>query len=157
MSTYLTEKLYIVKVHKPVSIVYHKSFSIREIDETAHLLLEAVNIVLDGFFCQHLTHIGPSGRVTDHSCSAAEKGDRTVSCHLQSLHQAKSHEVTYMKAVCCRVKANIECGFPVIYHLFDLVFVCNLCDQATCFQFFPNCHCSFLLYSHIKNARFLSV
>jgi hypothetical protein len=157
VSAYLTEKLYIVKVHKPVRIVYHKCFSIRKIDKTAHLLFKTVNIMLDGFLGQHLTHIRSSGRVTDHTSTTAKKGNRAVACHLQSLHQAKSHEVSYMKAVCCRVKADIKCSFTIVYHLFDLVFICNLRDQATCFQFFPNCHCSFLLYSHIKNARFLSV
>ena len=53
--------------------------------------------------------------------------------------------MSYMKAVCCRVKANIKSCFSLVYHFFDFFLICNLRNEATGFQFFPNCHCHFLL------------
>ena len=38
--------------------------------------------------------------------------------------------MTYMKAVCGRVKTDIENGFSFIDQFFDLFFVCNLGDQV---------------------------
>ena len=145
MCSYIAKHIYIVQIQKPVSIVDHQCFTIGEIDETGHLFLEAVNVVLDGFFCHHLTHICSSGRVTDHTGTAAEKCDRTVACHLKTFHQAECHKMSYMKTVCCRVKANVEGCLSVIYHFFDLVFICYLGNQASRLKFFPYCHNMFLL------------
>ena len=39
--------------------------------------------------------------------------------------------MTYMKAVCGRVKTDIENGFSFIDQFFDLFFVCNLGDQTS--------------------------
>ena len=140
MRAYIAKQIYIIKIQKPVCIVDHQCFTIGKIDETGHLFLEAVNIVLDGFFGHHLTHICSSGRITDHTGTAAEKCNRAVACHLQTFHQAECHEMSYMKAVCGRVKADIESSFTVVYHFFDLIFVCYLGNQASRLQFFPYCH-----------------
>ena len=48
--------------------------------------------------------------------------------------------MTYMKAVCGRVKTDIENGFSFIDQFFDLFFVCNLGDQASGYSFFINLH-----------------
>ena len=60
MSSYITKQIYIVQVQKPVSIVDHQCLAIGKVDEAGHLFLEAVNVVLDGFFCHHLTHVSSS-------------------------------------------------------------------------------------------------
>ena len=39
--------------------------------------------------------------------------------------------MTYMKAVCGRVKTDIENSFSFVDQFFDLFFVCNLGDQAS--------------------------
>ena len=108
--------------------------------------------MLDGFLGQHLTHIGSSGWVTDHTGSAAKKGDWSVSCHLKTLHQAKCHEMSYMKAVCGRVKSDVEGSLTVVYHFLNLIFVSYLGDQPSGFQFFPNCHVIFLLNKKIPGS-----
>ena len=59
------------------------------------------------------------------------QGDRLVACHLQTFHQAQCHEMSYMKAVCGRVKTDIENGFSFVDQFFDLFFVCNLGDQTS--------------------------
>ena len=42
-----------------------------------------------------------------------------------------SHEVSYMKAVCGRVKTNVKSSFSVVDQIFDLCFVSYLGDQAS--------------------------
>jgi len=75
----------------------HKSLALRKINELAHLLFEALTVVLNGFNSHHLTHISSARGVTDHSGTAADKNNRLVACHLKSLHKAKCHKVTYVK------------------------------------------------------------
>ena len=87
--------------------------------------------MLDRLRCQHLAHIRTSGRIADHAGAAAKYCDRLVACHLQTFHQAQCHEMTYMKAVCGRVKTDIENSFSFVDQFFDLFFVCNLGDQAS--------------------------
>ena len=50
-----------------------------------HLLFEAVAVVLNGFRCHHMTHIGKSGWITDHSGTATDQCDRSVSGHLKKM------------------------------------------------------------------------
>ena len=65
--------------NKPIGIVYQHCLAFSEIDETAHLLFETVYVVLNGLRCHHQTHIGTSGRITDHGCTAADQRDWLVS------------------------------------------------------------------------------
>ena len=64
---------------------------------------------------------------------------------LQTLHQAKCHEVSDMKAVCGRVKADVKRRLSVVYEITDLFFICYLCNQSSCDKFVVNLHdvCSF--------------
>ena len=74
----LPKQLYVIQIEQPVCIVDEKRFVIGKIDETAHLLFEAVNIVLNLFRCQHFPHIRFAGRIPDHTGAAAQKGDGLV-------------------------------------------------------------------------------
>ena len=140
---YLAEKLHVVEVEKPLGVVDHKSLAVREVDKTAHLLFEALDVVLNLFLCEHLAHIGTSRGVADHAGAAAEKRDRLVACHLQTLHKAERHKVTYVKAVGCGVKADIKYRLAGIYQFSDFFFVCYLSNQTSCNEF--------LIYSHQSN------
>ena len=137
---YLAEKLYVVEVEQPLGVVNHQSLAVGEVDKTAHLLLEALYVVLDLFLCEHLAHIGTSRRVADHACAAAEKRDRLVACHLQTLHQAERHEVAYVKAVGRGVKADIKYRLACVDQFSYFFFVCYLSNQTSCNEF--------LIYSH---------
>ena len=136
----LPKEIHIIQVKQPVSVIDHECFSVGEVDKTAHLDLEAIDIVLNCLFCEDLSQILTTGRIADHSCSASKKRDRLIAGHLKSLHKAQRHEMTYMKAVCRRVKADIESCLSVIQHIPYLIFVCDLRKQASCFQFFVNLH-----------------
>ena len=92
------------------------------------------------FSGQHLSHIGSSAGITDHGCTAADQCDRLISCHLQSLHQGQRHKMTRRQAVCSTVKADVKGCFSVVDHFTDLFFICHLCKQAPCLQFFINSH-----------------
>ena len=96
--------------------------------------------MLDVLSCHHLSHIGSAGGVADHSGTSADKDNRLVACHLESLHKAKSHKVTNVERVRSGVKANVERGFAVIDHFLDFVFVCYLGDKASGNEFFINLH-----------------
>ena len=96
--------------------------------------------MLDCLRCHHLTHICSSGWITDHSCSSTDQCDWFISCFLQTFHQTQCHEMSYVKAVCCRVKSDVECSLSIVDQVFDPVFVCYLCDQTSCNEFFINSH-----------------
>ena len=143
---YLAKQLYIIQLQQPVCIVYHQGLVIAEINKFAHLYLEAVTVVLNHLRSHHLTHIGTSGRISDHSCSAANQGDGLISCHLQTLHQAKSHEMTNMQTVCSRIETNVESCLSFIYHFFDFFFICNLGNQTAGYQLVITSHVCFLSF-----------
>ena len=107
----LTQQLYIVKVKQPISIVGNDSLALAEVDETAHLLLEAGNVVRDEFRSQHLAHFVLAAGVANHAGAAAKQHDRTVTSSLHMAHHHQRDEVTNMQAVGGRVEANIEGNF----------------------------------------------
>ena len=82
----LTQQFNIVQVKQPVGIVYHDGFVIGKVDKTAHLNLEAFNVVIDDLFRHHRAHVGSAGRIADHAGSTAEQGNRFIPCLLQTLH-----------------------------------------------------------------------
>src|SRR5699024_2877845 len=137
-----TEKLDIVQIKQPVSIVHHKRFSLREIDKLAHLLLKAVTVVLNLFRCHHTSHICSSGRITDISCSSSDQGDRLISRFLKAFHKTQRHKMPYMKAVSSRIKSDIEYRFPVIHQFSDFFLIRHLGDQSSRLKFFINSHLS---------------
>ena len=91
-------------------------------------------------FCEHFAHICFAGGVTDKTCTAAEEGDRLVACELHTLHKAESHEMSYMKAVCGGVKADIECCLAVVDKIGYLLFICKLREKSAALEFFKYCH-----------------
>ena len=103
---------------------------IGEIDKTAHLDLKAIAVVLNGLRRHHLTHIRAAGRISDHTGAAADESDRLIARLLKPFHQTERHKMTYVKAVCRRVKTDIKYGLAVVYHFSDLFFICDLCDQS---------------------------
>ena len=153
MRTHLAQELNIVEVEQPVSVVDHEGFAVREIDKAAHLLLKTVDIVLDRLLCEHLAKIRSAGRITDHACAAAEKGDRLVAGHLKPLHEAERHKVSYMKAVRSGIETDIESSLSGINEFPDLLFICHLRDQAARLQFFINLHYLLLLLKILPAVR----
>ena len=150
VGTHLPQEFHIVQVKEPVGIVDHDGLVIGKVDKTAHLNLEAVNVVLDDLFCHHGAHIRPPGGVTHHARSSAQKSDRLVAGLLQALHQAQGHKVAHMEAVGGRVKPDVEGGLPVVDQVSYFCLIGNLGDQASGAEFFKNSHCvdtsSFLLF-----------
>jgi len=147
----LAKQLNVVQVQQPIGVVDHAGFAIAKLDELLHLALEAICVVIDVFLSEHLTHIGTTGGVTDHGGAAADEGDRLVAGHLQALHKAKSHEVTYMQAVCGTVKTNVEGCVTGIDKIGNLFLVSYLGNKTAGNEFFINSHFSF---SYIQNFIF---
>ncbi len=133
MRSDITKYLKVVQIQKPVCVVNKKSLSFGEIDETGHLLFEALNIVSDGFGRHHFSHVGFSGWVTNHSGTATNQSDWLVACHLETLHKAKGHEVAYMKAVSGWVETDVEGCLSVVDEIGYKRLVGYLGNQPTCF------------------------
>ena len=151
------EQFDIVQVKEPVRVVYHERLAFGKVDEFAHLLLEAVAVVLDLLRSHHAPHIRSSGRVADVAGSAADQGDRLVARLLETLHQAQRHKMPYVKAVRRRVEPDIEYRFPGIDQFTDLLLICHLCDQASRLKFFIDSHLSFSPFANISFHPRLSV
>ena len=129
--SHFAEQLHIVEAQKPIGIVHHHCFVLTELNEVFHLPLETGGIVVDIFLGQHLPHICTAGRISDHSSTPADEGNRFVPCHLQALHQRQRHKMSRCQTVCGAVKADIEHCFPRIDHTLDLFFVGDLGDQTS--------------------------
>lgn len=127
---HLAEELDVVQSQEPLGVVHHHGLALGEIDETAHLLLEAVAVVLDDLWGHHGAHIGTAGGISDHTGAAADQGDGTVARHLQALHQAQGHEMSHMQAVRRGIESDIEYGLTFVDHFFNLFFIRHLGDQA---------------------------
>ena len=87
--------------------------------------------MLNDLFGEHLAHIGSARRVSDHCSAAADKCYGLIARHLQTLHKAKRHKVTDMKAVSRWIETDIENSLSAVYKLSYLLFVSNLRDQAS--------------------------
>ena len=124
------QKLNIIQTQKPLGIVHHEGLSIRKINEPAHLLLKALAVVLDHLRSHHLSHICTARGVSYHACAAADQSDGLIPRHLKALHQAKCHKVAHMEAVRRGIKSDIEHGFSLVHHLFDLFLIGHLGDQS---------------------------
>ena len=140
MRPYISKELDIVKVKKPVGIIYHDSLALAKVYKALHLLLKAITVMLYGLLSHHGTHITPAGRVAYHTGTAAHKCYRLIACHLETLHQAECHKMSHVKAVCSRVKAYIEHSLSFVYHLADFFLVSYLGYQPSCLKFLVNRH-----------------
>ena len=143
MNADITDEFNIIEVAEPVGIVDHQSLVGSEFNEAAHLLLEALAVVVDLLDRHHGPEILSSGRVSDHTGTAADECDRLVAGLLQTLHQKQGHKVTDMKRVGGRVKTNIESRLAVVDQVSDLILVCQLGQKPSCLQFLKNMHVFF--------------
>ena len=89
--------------------------------------------MLNGLRSEHFSHVGLTGGVADHTGSAAEERDGLVACHLEALHQAQSHKMSYVQGVSGGVEADVEGRLAFVYHLLDLFLVGYLRDESACY------------------------
>ena len=75
------------RVKKPISIIDHHSLAFAKFNKSFHLAFKAFCVVVNVFFCKHLSHIGTSRGVAYHCRTAADKSYRGISRHLQTLHK----------------------------------------------------------------------
>ena len=133
LRTDIPHKIDKVQVTEPVAVIDDQRFAIIKIEETGHLLFDAFNIPVNGFHGQHFSHIGFSGRVTNHGCSAAHKRDGLVTRPLHMSHGHDRNIVPDMQAVGGRVKSYIKSGrrFKL---LIQFVLKSHLCNKSAFFQ-----------------------
>ena len=145
MNSDITDKLNVVEIPEPVGVIDHLCLAraLAELDKAAHLLFEALTVVVDRLNRHHRSEIGSSGGISDHSGSAADQRDRLVSGFLQTLHEKKCHKVADMQRICRRVKTDIERRLACVDQLGDFLFIRELGKQSSCLQLFINCHVLF--------------
>ena len=129
----LAQHIDIVELQEPVAVVDHERLAVGKVDEAAHLLFEALTVVLNGLGREHLAHVGLAGGVTDHAGAAAYQCNRLVAGHLHALHQAERHEVPDMEGIGGRVKADVKGRLAVVDEVGDLRFVGRLGNQPAAF------------------------
>ena len=56
----IAKQFYVVEIKKPVRIIHHQRFAVREVNETAHLLFEAVAVMLYLLGRHHVSHVRAS-------------------------------------------------------------------------------------------------
>ena len=118
----IPDKFNIIQIHKPICIIHHQGFGMLlfhgmlffpEFYKAAHLSLKAFTVMFNGFLRHHSAQVTPARRVSYHACASANQCNRLISCHLQTLHQAKRHKMPHMQTVRSGVKTNVE-GCPAV-------------------------------------------
>ena len=147
MSSYLAQEIHIIQIQQPVRVIGQNRVVVVKVDETGQLILETFCIVLDGFLCHDLTHIGLTGGIAYHGGSAAKKGDGAMSCPLHVHHGHDSQEMSCGQAVCSGVKADVKGYFFLSEELSYLLRMGTLLDEAALHEYVINifCHVLFLL------------
>jgi len=126
MHAHLTQKINIIQIQKPVAVIGHDSLSFGKINQAGHLFFETGDIVVDFFFRQHFAHIRLSGRVADHSRSAAEQRDGRVPRSLHMRHDHNLHKVTDMQAVSRRIEPDIKRGSVIVEKILNFLLIRHL-------------------------------
>ena len=133
MHSHIPDELDVVQISEPVRIVHHHSLALAELNKAAHLLFKALAVVVDLLRGHHGPQIAPARGIPDHTRAAPHQGDGPVARHLQTLHQAKRHEMSHMEAVCRGIKTDIESRFSIIDQFLDLLLVRQLGQQPSGF------------------------
>ncbi len=114
--------------------------ALAEVNKALHLTLEAFRVVVDILLCEHLSHIGSAGGISDKRCSAAYERNRLVARELQTLHKRECHEMACGQAVCRAVKADIKRCLAVVDKLLDFRFIGYLGDKPSRDELLINFH-----------------
>ena len=147
---HIAEQFNVIELQQPVGVVDKLCLALAKVDEFAHLLLEAFDVMLNGFGRHHLPEIGSAGRIADHRGAAADKGNRLVARHLKTLHQAERHEVSHVERIRRRVKPDVERRLAVVDKFLDFLFISHLSNQSSGDQFLVDLHCFSLLNSIVQ-------
>ena len=83
---HLAQQIDIVELQEPIGIIEHDRLVLAKLDKALHLALEAFGIVGDILSGEHLSHIGATGGVTNHSGAATNESNGVISRHLQAFH-----------------------------------------------------------------------
>ena len=135
MDAHLPQELHIVELHQPIGIVDHQSPPLGKVNETGHLLLEAVNMMGDDLRGQHAAHIRFAGGIADHTGAAAHQGDGAVPRSLHMRHHHHLHKMPHMQAVRCGIKADVKSDRPLPQQFPYSLFIGGLSDDAPVLQF----------------------
>ncbi len=142
----IADKLNVIEVAEPVGIVDHEGLVGPELDKAAHLLFEALAVVVDLVDSHHAAQVLAAGRISDHASAAAHQGDRFVARLLQPLHQKQGHKMTNVQRIRSGIKSDIKSGLSIVHEITDLVLVRQLGQKPPGLQFLKDFHFDVLLF-----------
>ena len=128
-----------VQVAQPVRVVDDNRLVVGEIKETAHLLLDALDVVVNRLDGHHLAHVGLAGRVADHCRAAAHQRNRAMSRALHVRHRHNRDVMPDVEGIGGRIEADVE-GGRLFELLVQFVFKGGLGNEAAFFQNVKNVH-----------------
>ena len=129
----IAHKLDEVQVAQPVAVIDDDGVSFAEIQETGHLLFDALHVAVNGFRGQHFPHVRLAGGIADHGGSAAHQGNRLMAGPLHMRHRHDRDVMADMQAVRGGIKTDVKYGR--LFQLFvKLVLKRYLRDKSALFQ-----------------------
>ena len=125
------EEVEVAKFFHPVEIIDQNRavFLIVKVDEARHLLLDAVDVVLNRFRRQKFAFVAFAARVADHSGRAADENDRTVPGFLEAAKVHNRDQVPDVQRVRRRVETAVN-GSRLFEEKRAELFVGDLVQQA---------------------------
>ena len=130
----LAQEVDVVEAAQPVRVVDDQGLAVRKVEEAAHLLLDAVHVVVDDLGGEHLAKVALAGGVADQARAAAHQGDGAVAGALHVRHGHDRDVVADVQGVRRGVKAHVEGHLFVVQHFVEVVFVHGLRDKASLAQ-----------------------
>ena len=111
----------------------------RIIKETAHLLLDALDVMVNRLDGHHFAHVGLAGRVADHRRAAAHQRNRAMPRALHVRHRHNRDVMPDVEGISGRIEADVE-GGRFFELLVQFVLKGGLGDEAALFQNVKNVH-----------------
>ena len=131
---HLAQEVHVVEVEQPVGVVGDDGLAVGEVEEAAHLRLDALDVVVDLLAGEHLAQLALAGRVADHARAAAHQRDGAVTGLLHVRHRHDRDVMPDVQRVRGGVKADVEGHLLVFQHLVQVVLVNRLRDKASLAQ-----------------------
>ena len=145
----LAQEVDVVQVRQPVRVVDDERLVVGEIQEAAHLLLDALDVVVDVLTGEHLAQLALAGGVAHQAGASAHQRDGTMARALHMRHGHDRDVVTDVQGVRGRIEADIEGDLFAAQHLVKIVLINRLRDEASLAQHIHN------VFSHCFVSPFL--
>ena len=134
MHAHLAQEVDVVELGQPIGVVDDQGLALGKVQEAAHLLLDALHVVVDVLGGEHLAKLALAGGVADQARAAAHQGDGPVAGPLHVGHGHDGDVVADVQGVGRGVKAHVEGDGTLLHALVQVFLVDGLGDEAALLQ-----------------------